>query len=114
MIKKFIGIVFLGLLLSCSEFSEKKKIEKCADPKAIKEGAVVGVQNGKNIILFQQDFEKDPDPLGLFEKEDLIKLSKMDLKDKISEGSGRYEKIWDSCEREFSQTPVKFKEKYLN
>ena len=114
MMKKLLGIVVLSLLLSCSEFSDKKKIEKCADPRAIKEGALVGVQNGKNIILFQQDFAKDPDPLDLFEKEDLIKLSKMDLKDKISEESGRYEKIWDSCEREFVQTPVKFKEKYLN
>ena len=112
--KKLLGMVVLGLLLSCSEYSDKKKIEKCADPKAINEGAVVAVQNGKNIILFQQDFAKDPDPLGLFEKEDLIKLSKMDLKDKISEESGRYEKIWDSCEREFAQTPIKFKEKYLN
>ena len=104
----------LGLLLSCSKFSDKTKIEKCADPKAIKEGAVVAVKNNRNIILFQQDFAKDPDPLDLFEKEDLIKLSKMDLKDKISEKSGRYEKIWDNCEREFTQTPVKFKEKYLN
>ena len=40
-------------------------------------------------------------------------FQKMELKDKLNEMSGRYEEIWDECEKEFSQTPVKFKEKYL-
>ena len=55
----------------------------------------------------------NPDPLGIFKDEDLIALGKMDLKDKLAEMTGRYEEIWDECEKEFSLTPIKFREKYL-
>ena len=95
--------------------SDKKKIEKCADPKAIDKGAIVMTKevSGKNIIVFKDNFVNgNPDPLGKYKEEDLKKLSKMKLKDKLNEMSGRYEEIWDECEKEFSQTPVKFKEKY--
>jgi len=110
--RKLIILFSLLFLSSCSEYLDKKNISKCADPKANKEGAIIAKQNGKDILLFQQDFAKDPDPLGIFEEEHLVKLGKIDLKDKISEKSGRYEKIWDDCEKEFYATPVKFKEKY--
>lgn len=96
--------------------SDKKKIEKCADPKAIDKGAIVMTKevSGKSIIAFKDDFVGgNPDPLGKHKEEDLKKLNKMELKDKLNEMSGRYEEIWDECEKEFSQTPVKFKEKYL-
>ena len=109
--KKLLGIVVLGTLLSCSEYSDKKKIEKCADPKSIKEGAIVMKQAGKDVVLFRQDFVQDPDPLRIYGKDSLVRMSKMSLKDKIS--NERYESIWDSCEKEFVFTPVKFKEKYL-
>ena len=110
--KKLLGIVVLGLLLaSCSEYFDKKKIDKCADPKAIEEGAKVATKNGKNIVIFLPDPE-NYDPAGIFEEENLEKLNKMNLKEKLAEKSGRYETIWDECEREFSLTPVKFKEKY--
>ena len=99
----------LGLLVSCSAFSDKKKIEKCADPQAIKNGAIL---SDKNAILWKQDFaDGKPDPLGYFEKKHLEILAKLDLKEKLK--SKRYEKIWDNCEREFVLTPIKFKEKFL-
>ena len=95
--------------------SDKKKIEKCADPKAIEKGAIVMTKlSGKSIIAFKDNFANgNPDPLGKNKEKDLKKLNKMDLKDKLTGKSGRYEEIWDECEKEFSQTPVKFKEKYL-
>ena len=45
-IKKLICIIALGLLVSCSPFFDKKKIEKCADPRAIKDGAILSDKYG--------------------------------------------------------------------
>lgn len=114
--KKLLSIIAISLLVSCGDFSDKKKIEKCADPKSIENGAIVAKKeiSGKNVLLFKDSFvDGNPDPLGIFKDEDLIALGKMDLKDKLAEKTGRYEEIWDECEKEFSLTPIKFKEKYL-
>ena len=108
--KLFLTILVLGLLLvSCSEYSNESKIEKCADPKAMELGGGVATKKGKKVLVFIPD----SDPLDLFKEENLKEMNKMSLKDKLAERSGRYDAIWDECEREFSQTPVKFKQKYL-
>ena len=110
MVKKILSIIVVSLLLvSCSEYSNESKIEKCADPKAMELGGGVATQKGKKVLVFIPD----SDSLGLFEEENLKEMNKMSLKDKLAERSGRYNAIWDECEREFSQTPVKFKQKYL-
>ena len=110
---KLLGIIVLGLLLvSCSEYSNESKIEKCDDPKAMDLGGGVATKKGEKILVFIED-SKSNDPLGLFKEENLKEMNKMSLKDKLAERSGRYDAIWDECEREFSQTPVKFKQKYL-
>ena len=104
-------ILVLGLVLSgCEQFSDKKKVEKCADKQAINYGIVL---SDKNKILWKRDFaEPDKiDPFGLFKEELPERLGKLDLKEKLK--SKRYEKIWDYCEKEFQTKPIKFKEMYL-
>jgi hypothetical protein len=115
--KKLLGIVVAGLLLvSCSEYSHKKKIEKiqkCADPKAYDKGANVGIKNGKNFMFFLPPKPLSYDPLGILKEREVEKLNNIPLKEKLDGFQGIYQEIWDDCERESSQTPVKFKEKYL-
>jgi PBP1b-binding outer membrane lipoprotein LpoB len=42
MVKKILSIIVVSLLLvSCSEYSNESKIEKCADPKALELGGGV-------------------------------------------------------------------------
>lgn len=110
--KLFSLILVLGLVLSgCEQFSDKKKVEKCADQEAINYGIIL---SDKNAILWKRDFAdpKDiPDPLDLFKAKIPERLLKLDLKDKLK--NKRYEKIWDYCEKEFQSKPIKFKEIYL-
>ena len=105
----FYLILVLGLLSGgCDQFSDKKKVEKCADQEAINYGIVL---SDKNAILWKGDFADNPDPLDLFKAKIPERLLKLDLKDKLK--NKRYEKIWDYCEKEFQTKPIKFKEMYL-
>jgi hypothetical protein len=85
--KKAIGILVLGLLLtSCSETNEKKKskmIEKCAD--------------------FEYLRFNDPPKEG--------SLSTMSIKHKLK--FNEYERKFVVCENYFKSNPTTFKEKYL-
>ena len=84
MVKKILSIIVVSLLLvSCSEYSNESKIEKCADPKAMELGGGVATQKGKKVLVFIPD----SDPLGLFEEENLKEMNKMSLKDKLAERS---------------------------
>ena len=54
--KLFLTILVLGLLLvSCSEYSNESKIEKCADPKAMELGGGVATKKGKKVLVFIPD-----------------------------------------------------------
>ena len=114
--KKLLAIIVLGLALaSCSEYSEKKKIstiQKCADPNAMEYGALRFDKNGKPGIGFlSSDAKKSHDPLGLYKDENLKEINNVPLQNKLKNKT--YEKIWDKCETEFHEYPVKFKQKYL-
>ena len=114
--KKLLGIIVLSLLLvSCSEYSDNKKmkkINKCANPKAIQSSGW-GLDKNGNIKVgsLSPKLRKKVDPLELFKEDRLLEFDKLTLETKFADKV--YETIWTECERELSLTPLKFKEKYL-
>ena len=112
--KKLSGTIVLGLLLmSCSEYSDNKKIEKikkCADPNP-NSGWVVDKNGNIKVGLLSTELRKEIDPLNLHADDYLIKFDSLSLERKFRDKV--YETIWSECERELSLTPIKFKEKYL-
>tara|TARA_B110000967_G_C18736274_1_gene485270 strand:- start:223 stop:567 length:345 start_codon:yes stop_codon:yes gene_type:complete len=112
--KKLLAIIILGLLLvSCSEYSDNKKIKKikiCADPNPYS-GWVVDKNENIVVGLLSLELREKIDPLNLYPDHHLIKFDSLSLETKFRDKA--YEKIWTECERELSLTPIKFKEKYL-
>ena len=112
---RFSIILFISFFtISCSEFSERKKIssiQKCADPYAIEYGVIIFDKKGnKNIGFVVESDRKSIDPLGLLKEDSLKVLKSIPLEVKLKEEL--YEKIWSKCEEEFHTFPVKFKKKY--
>lgn len=114
--KKILSFIALSLfLVSCSDFIDNrklKKIKKCADPKAL-QNDIWGLDKNLNIRVgnLSPELRKRLDPLNMFEDDLLIGFDEITLKTKFKDEG--YEKIWTSCEKELSLTPLKFKEKYL-
>ena len=109
-----LAIIVMGLLLvSCSEYSDNKKIEKikkCADPNP-NSGWEVDKNGNIKVGLLSPELREKIDPADLYEDDYLIKFDSLSLETKFRDKA--YETIWSNCERELSLTPIKFKEKYL-
>ncbi|MDA9153025.1 hypothetical protein N9N83_01730 [Candidatus Pelagibacter sp.] len=84
--KKLLGILVMGLLLSGCFDQTDKLIERCADHKFEKNG-----------------YEFENDPLHLFTAE-------KPAKEKLE--NGNYDRMWRFCEEDSTKYPKKFKAQF--